>query len=223
MKKYAAVVFDLDGTILNTLKDLQAAVNHTMSAMHCSPRTAEEVRAFAGNGIGKLVERSLPPERRDEETCAKALSVFCEYYAAHAADRTVPYPGVREMLERMRTGGLRLAVVSNKAEFAVRTLCDGFFPSLFGAVVGAREGLPKKPDPAGVLSALTALSVAPSEALYVGDSDVDAETARNAGMDCVLVAWGFRDRPLLEQMRPRLLAETAAAVADFALGGLEEK
>ena len=131
--------------------------------------------------------------------------------------------GDRYVIERMRAGGLRLAVVSNKAEFAVRTLCDGFFPSLFGAVVGAREGVPKKPDPAGVLSALTALSVAPSEALYVGDSDVDAETARNAGMDCVLVAWGFRDRPLLEQMRPRLLAETAAAVADFALGGLEEK
>lgn len=218
MKKYAAVVFDLDGTLLNTLQDLQSAVNHTMSVLHCPPRTLDEVRLFAGNGIRKLVERSLPADKRDAASADRAFSVFCAYYAAHTADKTLPYPGVREMIGRLRAGGLRLAVVSNKAEFAVRTLCDRFFPAAFSAVVGARENVPKKPDPTGVRAALAELSVTPSQALYVGDSDVDAETAKNAGMDCALVSWGFRDRAILEAEHPILLADDAAAVADVALG-----
>lgn len=221
MKRYAAVVFDLDGTLLDTAADLQAAVNHAMSVLHCPPRTVEEVRRFAGNGIRKLVERSLPADRRDGETVGRAPEIFCAYYAAHNADRTVPYAGVPALLQALRGHGLRLAVVSNKADFAVQALCERFFPAVFAAVIGAREGMPKKPAPAGVLQALRELGTGPADALYVGDSDVDGETAKNAGMDCVLVSWGFRERPLLESMRPLAVADDAAALQKIILNGEE--
>ncbi len=223
MAKYAAVVFDLDGTLLNTAEDLRGAVNHTMSAFGCPPRTVEEVRLFAGNGIRKLVERSLPEAKRTADTVERAYRTFCDYYALHTAEKTVPYPGVPALLSLLSGGGLRLAVVSNKAEFAVRSLCEKFFPGVFSAVVGAREGSPKKPDPSGVLAALEKLGVEPCGGLYVGDSDVDGETAKNAGMDCVLVSWGFRERGLLEAMHPLAVADDAAAVAKIALGKEAEK
>ena len=221
--RYSAVVFDLDGTLLDTASELQGAVNHAMSAVGCPPRSVQEVRRFAGNGIRKLVERSLPAVQREGEIAARAFAAFCEYYAAHTAERTVPYPGIPSLLSRLREAGLTAAVVSNKAEFAVRTLCDRFFPGVFAAVVGAREGLPHKPDPMPVRIALSRLGILPRRALYVGDSDIDAETAENAGMDCALVSWGFRDRALLEEKHPRFLADDAAQLAAFVLGGGEKE
>ena len=192
-----AVIFDLDGTLLNTLEDLAASTNAALAACGLPLRSTEEVRRMVGNGIGKLIARAVPAGT-DQETAARVLEAFKTHYAAHALDRTALYPQAVVALEGLKTAGIPCAVVSNKADFAVQTLHDTFFRGWVTASYGERPGFARKPDPALTLLALSELGVPREEAVYVGDSDVDAVTAKNAGMPGILVDWGFRPRSLLE-------------------------
>lgn len=198
MPAYDAVIFDLDGTLLDTLDDLMDAANYALTELGFSPRSRGEIQAFVGNGVAKLMERAVPPGTSPSLT-ARALDLFKPYYAQHSKDRTAPYPGISETLEALRAGGCRLAVVSNKFDAAVKALARDYFPDLLDLAAGENEagGVPKKPDPTMVLQALAALGVPPERAVYVGDSDVDLETAKNAGLPCISVTWGFRDREFL--------------------------
>lgn len=196
--RYDLLIFDLDGTILDTLEDLFLSVNVSLRKSGFPERTKEEVRQFVGNGIQKLIERAVP-ENTDEEQIQHVYQDFTAYYAAHCADHTRPYAGIIEILQTLRNAGIRTAVVSNKADYAVQSLCRTYFPDLFDAVAGEQEGIKRKPAPDAVLTILDRLHIHQEQAVYIGDSDVDIETAKNAGMPCISVDWGFRDRNFLMQ------------------------
>lgn len=189
-----AVIFDLDGTLLDTLEDLKAALDHTLAAFGYPLRTLEEVRRFVGNGIPNLIERATSPDAPIQEM----LDVFLPYYQRHNMDKTRPYAGVSEMLDRLKEQGRLMAIVTNKVHAASQALCGRFFPQV-DVVVGSQPGLPNKPAPDMVRAAMERLGVGPEETVYVGDSEVDLATARNTGLDCVCVTWGFRDREELER------------------------
>ena len=194
--KYKIAVFDMDGTILNTLDDLKDSLNFTLDSFGYPKRTLEEVRRFVGNGIMKLIERGVP-DGTSEEKIKEAYNFFIEYYSAHCADKTKPYAGITELLKKLRADGIKTAVVSNKADSAVKELCDKYFKGLFDISIGEREGVRRKPAPDSVNEVLKQLGFCREEAVYIGDSDVDVETAKNADMVCIGVEWGFRDRELL--------------------------
>lgn len=198
MLRYDAVIFDLDGTLLDTLDDLMNATNYALEQMGFPQRTRKEMEAFVGNGVAKLMERAVPAGTSPEDT-ARALNIFKPYYARHSKDKTAPYPGIIETLNTLRAKGCKLAVVSNKFDAAVKTLAQDYFPSLMDLAAGENEagGVPKKPDATMVFQTLAALVVTPGRAVYVGDSDVDLQTAKNAGLPCISVTWGFRDREFL--------------------------
>lgn len=196
MEGYRTAVFDLDGTLLDTLEDLTAAVNAALARMGWPARSRDEVRQFVGSGVERLIRRAVPAGAGEGETLL-CLAVFREFYAAHMADHTAPYPGILPMLRSLRERGIAAAVVSNKFDAAVKGLCADWFPGLIGAAAGESDTAPKKPDPAMVLRALRDLGADPAGAVYVGDSDVDIQTARNAGLPCLSVTWGFRDEAFL--------------------------
>ncbi len=188
---YTTAIFDLDGTILDTLDDLSDAMNHVLQVNGYPLRTKEEIRERVGNGIMKLILRSLP-EQVSEQRQQELLAEFKEYYGAHCADRTRPYEGIPELLQALKQRGIRLAVVSNKADFAVQELCKEYFPGIFDVTVGEREGVRRKPAPDSVQEVLKALEENVSGAVYIGDSEVDVQTAANAKMAGLAVTWGFR-------------------------------
>lgn len=195
-----AVIFDLDGTLLNTLEDLTDAVNYALTEYHKPERTLEEVRQFVGNGIAKLIERAVPDgtELAEQE---KILSAFRNYYGIHCQDKTAPYEGIIEMLEDLNKNKIKIAVVSNKADFAVQELIPVYFGELIIVAKGENEaaGIRKKPAPDMVETALQELGCTTDKAVYVGDSDVDSMTAANAGLSFIGVSWGFRERSFLEK------------------------
>ena len=209
MPKYDAVLFDLDGTLLNTLDDLTDAVNHTMRAFDCPTHSRDDVRRFVGNGIRRLIERALPNGASDPRM-EDALAAFTAYYTAHCNVKTAPYPGILDALNALHEAGVKLAIVSNKNDEAVKALAELYFGGLAEAAVGASDVVPRKPAPEMPRKALNELGADAEHALYVGDSDVDFDTARNADMDCMLVSWGFRDRELLESLHPTMLIDDAA-------------
>lgn len=196
---YKTVIFDLDGTLLDTLDDLWAAVNASLMKYNLPRRTKEEVRSFVGNGIAKLMERAAG--ETDDKTREGLLAEFKRYYSAHCADQTTPYAGILELLEELRKQGIQTAVVSNKADFAVKKLADYYFKDLLLAAVGENEeaGIRKKPAPDSLLSVMKSLGASMDSTVYVGDSEVDIQTANNAGVDCISVCWGFKDREFLLQ------------------------
>lgn len=196
--RYKAIIWDLDGTLLNTLQDLADAVNHSLTQYSLPTRTVEEIRAIVGRGIRHLVENAVPVGT-DPATTDTVFGEFCTYYAAHSADTTAPYGGIPAMLEELSRAGIRMAIVSNKADFAVQDLVRRYFGEEISLAVGARENMPKKPAPDMVEYALTYLGVAKAETAYVGDSEVDVITARNTGMDCLSVSWGFRSPETLRE------------------------
>lgn len=191
--KYRLVIFDMDGTILNTLDDLAESINYALEKAGFAKRTLDEVRRFVGNGIGKLVERAVPEGTTQEKT-EEVLTYFNGHYAKHCADHTKPYEGIPELLKTLKESGCLTAVVSNKADFAVQELCREYFPGMFDVSVGEKNGVRKKPAPDTVNSVLERLGAECAEAVYIGDSEVDIQTADNAGMDCIAVDWGFRSR-----------------------------
>ena len=193
------VIFDLDGTLLDTLADLAASVNHALRLNSLPPRSTAEVRAFLGNGARALVTRAVGG-RAEGDDLERVLADFRSHYLAHCLDTTRPYPGVAELLERLRADGLGTAIVSNKPHAAVAELHRHFFATLVRTAVGEGGEVRRKPDPSGVLAAVRLLGGKPETAVYVGDSEVDFETARRAGMRCVLVSWGFRDEVFLRTL-----------------------
>ncbi|MBQ3482881.1 MAG: HAD-IA family hydrolase [Clostridia bacterium] len=215
---YALAIFDLDGTVLDTLDDLADATNAALARAELPVRTRDEVRAFVGNGIRALVERAVPHGTPSAVTDTVFAS-FREYYAAHCADRTAPYAGVPELVATLRAAGCRTAVLSNKADFAVQELCHRYFEGLFDVVAGEREsaGIPKKPAPDGVYAICKELDIPLSCAVYIGDSEVDVATAQNAGLDAILVDWGFRTAAQLRAAGAQRIVCDAAALADAVL------
>ena len=194
--KYQLAIFDMDGTILNTLEDLTDCMNYILRMYRMPERSIEEVRRFVGNGIRRLIERAVVAGT-NQELIDRMFSDFAEYYKDHSAIKTRPYEGIQETIEKLRSMGYRTAVVSNKADFAVQDLCQDFFPGLFDMAVGEREGMRRKPYPDSVWLVLDTLGVKAEDAVYIGDSEVDLETADNSNIDIVPVTWGFRDKEFL--------------------------
>lgn len=204
---YQAVIFDLDGTLLDTLADLQGALNHALAAHGFPQRSLDEVRSFVGNGNWKLVQRGVPAGT-DEQTARAVFETFIPWYQAHSMDKTRPYAGVGEMLDELKAAGVKLAIATNKVHSAALPLCRNFFPQV-DLVVGAQEGLANKPAPDMLRYALEHLGATAAEAVYVGDTEVDVRTARNAALPCVCVAWGFRSREEQRAAGGTVFADTA--------------
>lgn len=213
---YKLVIFDLDGTILNTLEDLADATNYALGKHGCPLRTIEEVRRFVGNGIRKLIERAVPAGLTEREIDG-VHQTFSDYYQQHCADKTCPYEGILPLLQRLRAAGCLTAVVSNKADVAVQPLCRQYYEGLFDYAVGEREGIRRKPAPDAVLEVLRRLEVDAADAIYIGDSEVDIQTAANAGLDCIVVTWGFRDRAYLESQGGRRFVDSPEEIDDIVL------
>ena len=193
MRTYKAVVFDLDGTLLNTLEDLRDSVNAALRQCGMPERTEDEIRRFVGNGVEKLMSLSVP-KGQENPLFQQAYAIFKEHYGHHCNDKTDLYPGVKELLADLRDRGCRMAIVTNKYQAGMDILMEQYFQEYLSVAIGETAGRPKKPAPDGVYEALKQLGIPKEEAVYVGDSEVDIATARNAGMDCIAVEWGFRTR-----------------------------
>lgn len=203
--RYKLVIFDMDGTILNTLDDLADSLNAVFRRHGYPQRSLEEVRHFVGNGIRKLIERAVP-DGLPVEAVDRVHEDFLAYYQMHCADKTRPYDGIMELLETLRDSGCKTAVVSNKADSAVQELCKEYFSGLFDMAVGERSGIKRKPAPDSMELVLQMLHTKREDAVYIGDSEVDVQTAQNAGVDSIMALWGFRDRELLEQYGAKVFA-----------------
>ena len=196
MHKYKTYIFDLDGTLLSTLADLAASTNYALRTHHMPERSLDEVRRFVGNGVKKLMERAIP-DGLNNPLFEETFATFRQHYMQHNLDTTQPYPGIMQLLEQLKAEDKNIAVVSNKFYAATRELCRHFFGDLVPVAIGEREDIRKKPAPDTVIEALRELGVDQEGAVYIGDSDVDIMTAKNSGMPCVSVLWGFRDKEFL--------------------------
>ena len=205
--RYQIAVFDLDGTLLDTLEDLYLATNAALESHSLPRRSRDEVRMFVGNGVEMLIRRAVP-SCTDEETTLAVLADFKTTYAAICEDHTRPYDGILDMLRALREKGIRVAVVSNKFDAATKQLCQKYFGDLVEVAIGERAGVRKKPAPDTVYEALKELGMTATGAVYIGDSDVDIQTARNCGMPCISVTWGLRDKDFLLQSGAEILVDT---------------
>ncbi len=211
--KIKTVIFDLDGTLLDTLEDLTDAVNYALAAYQMPKRDISEIRSFVGNGIRRLMLQVVP----DGENNPAFEAVFAEfrrYYDMHCNDKTKPYEGIPELLDALEKNKIQTAIVSNKVDSAVQTLNKRYFPQI-AVAVGDREGLQRKPAPDSVFLAMEAYHAKQAETLYVGDSEVDIETAKNAGIKCVSVLWGFRDKEQLLESGAQFLIEEPLALLEL--------
>lgn len=218
MQKKDTVVFDLDGTLLDTLEDLKNSVNYALEQFGYPTHTLEDVRRFVGNGITRLMELSLP-SGQDNPDFDAVLECFKKHYGIHCNDLTKPYDGIMELLHELKERGIKMAIVSNKADFAVKELNDIYFQEVIPLAVGEREseGIRRKPAPDTVLEALRQLGSTIEQAVYVGDSEVDLATAKNCGMDYILCEWGFRTRKQLEQAGGQMFVERPQQILDVIL------
>lgn len=194
--RYNTLLFDLDGTLLDTLQDLHASVNYVLRKHHFPLRTLDEVRNFVGNGARRLMLLAVPNAEADPNF-ETYMADFNAYYPLHCNDRTVPYPDLLPVLQQLKQSGRQMAVISNKPNYGVQALTQLYFADLMSAAIGESAGIRRKPAPDTVLQAISALGADPSGCVYIGDSDVDIETARNAGLPCISVTWGFRSRSFL--------------------------
>lgn len=207
---YKAVIFDLDGTLLDTLGDLAESVNEMLREFSCPERSIDEVRLFVGNGMKNLVKRSVP-ENFDMSRLASAYEFFRQSYKKNMRNKTCPYDGIIQCLESLKEQGITVAVTSNKNDDAVKGLCEEYFGSLIDVAVGVKDGVSPKPDPAMVNNVIKELNLEKANCIFVGDSDTDIITAKNAGLKSIGVLWGFRDRETLEK-----------AEADFVISRTED-
>lgn len=201
------IIFDLDGTLLNTLEDLMDSVNYALAKQNFPLRTLTEIRSFVGNGIRLLMERSVP-ENTDAETFEICFKDFCDYYKIHMEDKTAPYEHINEMLKAIKKEGFKTAIVTNKADFAAQDLCKRMFGDTIGLVVGSTDDRPNKPAPDGVYYALEFLNSKLENTVFVGDADTDILTANNAGLQSIGVLWGFRDREIIEKEGAKYIVST---------------
>lgn len=211
--KYKLAIFDMDGTILNTIDDLADCMNYSLRRQGLPERTLKEVTSFVGNGIRKLVERAVP-EGTGEEVMDETHRIFLEYYKDHSALKTRPYDGINETIAKLRSLGVKTAVVSNKADFAVQDLCEDYFKDLFDFALGDKEGMARKPHPDGVNLVLETLGVKREDAVYIGDSEVDLQTANNAGLDVIMVGWGFREEDYILSLGAEFVIHTPEEIIE---------
>lgn len=210
------VIFDLDGTLLNTIGDLATACNVVMQAHGYPLHTLSEYKMLVGGGVSKLIERALPLSERSDEYVEQLRAEFIEYYDRHIDEKTFPYDGIPELLRSLHTKGIMTAVASNKYMEGTSRLVKRFFPDTdFVAVLGQRKGVPTKPDPSIVYEILELSGVGPQETIYVGDSGVDMATAANAGIESIGVSWGFRSREELEENKACHIVDTAGQILNF--------
>ena len=219
MPAYQTAVFDLDGTLLDSLCDLHLSINAVLAAHDMPTHSLDDVRRFVGNGIRKLVERAVPAGTNDAQRDA-VYEDFCTYYAAHCEDHTGPYAGIPDLLAHLRVAGVRLAVVSNKGDFAVQELVSRQFPDTFDAILGENEaaGIRKKPAPDMVEAALERMGAGRDGLVYIGDSEVDVQTAANVGCPCVSCTWGFRGVDELIAAGATTFVDTPAELERVLLG-----
>ncbi len=217
--KYTTAIFDLDGTLLDTLDDLMDAVNYALRQLQYPERTKEEIRHFVGNGVGKLMARALP-DGTENPHYEESLSLFRQYYSSHCEDKSHVYPGVLELLAQLNAAGCKTAIVSNKLDSAVVHLNQTFFHSVVPIAIGEQPGLKRKPAPDMVEHALALLHSRKEESVYIGDSDVDIQTAAHAGLPCISVTWGFRDADFLKDHQAVVLADTPQQVYQLIMEGL---
>lgn len=192
------IIFDLDGTLLNTLEGLKNSTNFALKKFNCPEITLEQTRSFVGNGVRKLIERAIPNGEKNPDF-EKCLNTFKEHYSKTMYQKTVAYDGIEDMLTELKRKGIKTGVVSNKFDTAVKELCKNYFDGLIIVAIGESPDVRKKPAPDSVLKAMEILGAKPENTLYVGDSDVDIQTAKNTNLKSVGVTWGFRDRELLEE------------------------
>lgn len=192
------IIFDLDGTLLNTLEGLKNSTNFALKKFNCPEITLEQTRSFVGNGVRKLIERAIPNGEKNPDF-EKCLNTFKEHYSKTMYQKTVAYDGIEDMLTELKRKGIKTGVVSNKFDTAVKELCKNYFDGLIIVAIGESPDVRKKPAPDSVLKAMEILGAKPENTLYVGDSDVDIQTAKNSNLKSVGVTWGFRDRELLEE------------------------
>ncbi len=211
--KYDAVIFDLDGTLTDTLEDLKNSVNFALKSFGFPERTLDEVRAFVGNGVKKLIFKSVPYGTA-EKTAEECLAVFKEHYKNNSLVETKPYDGIIPMLEELKRQGIRTAIVTNKMHEAAQDISRIFFNGLVEITVGQVDGVAQKPQPDGIYDALKKLGVSKEKAVYVGDSEVDCITAKNAGIPCIGVTWGFRDKSVLLENGADYIVDTLKQILD---------
>ncbi|MCI6160298.1 MAG: HAD family hydrolase [Prevotellaceae bacterium] len=196
MKEYQNYIFDLDGTLLNTLQDLTASTNYALRTWNMPEHSVDDIRRFVGNGVKLLMQRAVP-NGLDNPHFEEAYRTFREHYLEHSLDTTQPYPGIMQMLGTLKESGKGIAVVSNKFNAATQDLCHHFFGDYVTVAVGEREGIRKKPAPDTVIEAMRQMEAMVKNSVYIGDSDVDVAVARNSGLPCISVLWGFRDKEFL--------------------------
>ena len=210
------VLFDMDGTILNTLDDLADSLNHVLEQYGLPTHETEKYKHFVGNGIPVLCERVMPEDKRSDKALYESIyHDFLEYYGKHSLDKTAPYKGIPELAEALRERGLHTAVITNKAQPAADKVLEHFFPNMFDFVIGQISEMPTKPHPAGTFKALERLGVTADEALFIGDSSVDMQTAKNAGIDSVGVLWGFRDEKELRDNGAKYIVSSPEQILDL--------
>lgn len=214
MKNYEAIIFDLDGTLLDTLEDLKDAVNYALRTLQMPEKTIDEIRSYVGNGIKLLVERSVP-NGKNNPNFDKTFELFSEYYAVHSNDKTSVYNGMIPLLNEIKQQGYLTAIVSNKVDQAVQELVTLYFDGLIDIAIGERPNLKRKPAPDMIFKAIEELGISKDKTIFIGDSDVDVQTAQNAGIPCIAVLWGFRTKEILKTQGATLFASKPAEIKQF--------
>ena len=217
MNKINTVIFDMDGTVLNTLDDLTDAVNYVFSKFDLPARDKEDYRKFFGNGIGYAM-KCAAPEGTDDALFDKMVPIFRDYYNEHCLDKTAPYEGILDLMKALYDKGYKMAIVSNKIDSAVKELNERFFSKYVSVAIGEKPRIRRKPAADTVIAALKELGSFRDEAIYVGDSEVDLQTARNSGLPCIAVLWGFRDKEMLIENGATTFAATPSEVIDILEG-----
>ena len=210
---YKLAIFDLDGTLLDTLDDLADAVNHALNVYSLPLRTRDEVCSFIGNGARMLIIHAVG-ENADADTTLAVFSEFSTYYKTHGDIKTKPYDGVIDMLNKLKASGVKLAMLSNKPDHAVQILNKQYFGDIFDFAAGERAGVPRKPAPDAINAILADFNVSAAESVYIGDSDVDVDVAKNADMNCISVSWGFRDADFLREHGATCIVSSTDALFD---------
>ena len=210
------IIFDLDGTLLNTLDDLADSTNFALSEFNYPTRSKEEIRTFVGNGVAKLIERAIP-DGKNNSNFDKCLEIFKQHYSINKYNKTAPYNNIINLLIELKEKNYKIAVVSNKFDLAVKDLCQKYFPNLIDVAIGENEaaGINKKPSSDTVNLVLQQLNLNSNQAIYVGDSDVDILTAKNSNMPCVSVTWGFRDKEFLIKNNAQIIINTPKEIIDY--------
>ena len=216
MKKYDTVIFDMDGTLLDTLEDLTDSVNYMLNKFSYPAKTIDQIRSYVGNGIKLLVERAIP-DGAANPNFDEAFECFRAHYEVHSEDKTKAYDGVIALIAKFKQNGYKMAIVSNKFDAGLKALARKFFPDI-DVAIGESAGVNKKPAPDMVYSAMAQLGSEKEKCVYIGDSDVDFMTAKNSGIDCVSVLWGFRTKEFLSELGATVFAETPDEVFDIVNG-----